>query len=59
MRIHGHIEEETLELYLMNGLKEPNLAPVEEHLLICAVCQEACESLQSEIDRIRRAFLPE
>ena len=50
-----HLDTDTLELYIFNRIPEPELASVEEHLLMCTVCQDACETLQLEIDRIRDA----
>lgn len=35
-----HIDDETLERYSLGRLSEPELGPVEEHLLVCAECQD-------------------
>ena len=59
MTFSGHVGEEDLERYIMNRTMEPDLTRIEEHLLICEHCQDACESLQQEIDRIRDALRPE
>lgn len=42
-----HISDEKLELYSLGTLPEPELAEVEEHLLICQPCQDRlCETDQ-------------
>jgi predicted anti-sigma-YlaC factor YlaD len=43
---NGHFSEDLLESYALNRMREPEVAPLEEHLLICA----ACRSRLSEID---------
>ena len=56
MNYSKHIDEEMLELYAMNRTVEPQLAQVEEHLLVCTFCQDALDSVEREISRIRDAF---
>ncbi len=36
----GHISEELLEGYSMQQLSEAQVAPIEEHLLVCSWCQQ-------------------
>ena len=44
----AHIDEDTLERYAMSQLPVGELAPVEEHLLVCPHCQDRL----AEIDRL-------
>ena len=44
----AHIDEDTLDRYAMNRLPVAELAPVEEHLLVCPHCQDRL----AEIDRL-------
>ena len=45
----AHIDGDTLERYAMNQLPGAELAPVEEHLLVCPDCQNRLAG----IDRFR------
>lgn len=56
MLLSGHLDEDDLERYALNQISEPELARVEEHLLLCVECQDACIAVQQEIDVIRRAL---
>jgi hypothetical protein len=44
-----HVEEERLEAYAMNSLAEGEVAMVEEHLLICATCQDRLDGVEHYI----------
>jgi anti-sigma factor RsiW len=48
-----HVPEETLDLYVVGRLDEPDLAPVEEHLLICAECQDRTRDLDTLVAALR------
>ena len=43
MDIGAHVADDVLEKYLLNRLPEPELAAVEEHLLVCPACQTKAE----------------
>lgn len=50
-----HISEELLDDYALGRLSEPDVAPVEEHLLICAFCQERLQLTDEFIAALREA----
>ena len=50
-----HIPEEMLEEYAFARLREPQAGRVEEHLLICEVCQEALADLDDYIRAMKAA----
>ena len=51
-----HPNEEQLERYAMGRLAERELAPIEEHLLVCEACQERLEMAESLLPAMRRAL---
>jgi anti-sigma factor RsiW len=51
----AHPEEETLELYALGRLDEPELGEVEEHILICAPCQERLDEATEYVALMREA----
>lgn len=51
----AHPEEETLELYALGRLDEPELGEVEEHILICSPCQERLDEATEYIGLMRTA----
>jgi anti-sigma factor RsiW len=54
---HRHISEELLEQYAVSGsLPEAELAPLEEHLLICPDCQDPLKELDEFIATMRLAL---
>jgi anti-sigma factor RsiW len=50
-----HIPEDLLELYSLGRLDESQLAPVEEHLLICHDCQDRLEGIDEFVAALRSA----
>ena len=48
-----HISDDQLELYLMGRLNEQELAPLEEHLLICEECRDRLEKTEAYIAAMR------
>jgi hypothetical protein len=53
----AHIPEEELELYAVSrDLPEGRLAAIEEHLLICEVCQERLRELDEYIAAMRKGL---
>jgi hypothetical protein len=50
----SHVEEEQLEQYSIGALPEPDVARVEEHILICETCQEKLAHADSWIRSVRR-----
>lgn len=51
----AHPEEETLELYAMGRLEEPWLGELEEHLLLCAGCQDRLDKAAEYVSLLREA----
>ena len=51
----AHPEDETLELYALGRLDEPELGEVEEHILICAHCQERVDEATEYVALMREA----
>ena len=52
----GHASDDLLELYSMGRLKEEEMAPLEEHLLICDECRNRLMATDREIAAIREAL---
>ena len=52
----SHQTDEQLELYALGRLPEPWVAEVEEHLLVCAVCQERVDDLEAYAFAMRQAI---
>jgi anti-sigma factor RsiW len=55
----AHIDDDALEAYSMGRLAEAEAAPIEEHLLVCPLCQDRfaewdtyIRSMQSAMRRI-------
>jgi len=53
--ISPHPADDLLESYAMGRLAEHDLVPVEEHLLICAHCQEAVQEIETFVKSTRAA----
>lgn len=51
----AHPEDETLELYALGRLDEPELGEIEEHILICARCQERLDEATEYVALMREA----
>ena len=53
----AHIPEEELELYAVSrDFPEGQLAAIEEHLLVCHVCQDRLQELDEYISAMRTAL---
>ena len=50
-----HLAEDTLEMYSMGRLSETETEHVEEHLLICTVCQDRLTETDQFVHAIRSA----
>jgi len=50
-----HISEESLESYTLGSLNEPLVADLEEHLLLCAACQEKLREIDGYVAAMRGA----
>ena len=49
-----HISDDDLERYYLGGVTpEKELAPLEEHILGCAVCAKRAEEIQDNVDAVR------
>lgn len=52
-----HIDDETLELYALDRIKtEGELALIEEHLLVCYLCQDRLQTHDKFIGSLRAGF---
>jgi hypothetical protein len=51
-----HISDDLLEGYSMGRLTEPEMAPLEEHLLICEACRGRLLLTDLDIAAIREAL---
>jgi anti-sigma factor RsiW len=54
-----HRTDEQLELYALGRLPEHSVAEVEEHLLVCAACQERVDDLEAYAFAMRQAISTE
>ena len=54
--LDGHITEEILEAYSLGQLTEVDIAPVEEHILICPACQERLQATDLFVATIRHVL---
>lgn len=52
----SHPSEETLELYALKRLPGDQVAPVEDHLLLCPQCQEALAESEEFVSLMRAAL---
>jgi hypothetical protein len=53
---HEHPDEDHLELFLLNQLSDPESACIEDHLLVCSQCVDACQETARWVDCIRAAL---
>jgi len=51
-----HIQEEMLERYALNQLEEEQLAPLEEHLLGCPICQNRLDEVDHYVQTMKSAL---
>jgi hypothetical protein len=51
-----HIQEEMLERYALNQLAEEQLAPLEEHLLGCPICQNRLDEVDHYVLTMKSAL---
>src|SRR5882724_8784528 len=57
-RISAHIGDHDLERYHLGMItEEAELAPIEEHLLICPKCVDQAEEIADYADAIRQAMV--
>jgi hypothetical protein len=54
---HDHVSEDVLETYAMGKLSGEDCFPLEEHLLICCICQRRLEQTDEYIRIIAAAAL--
>jgi hypothetical protein len=53
-----HISDDDLERYYLGMIKdEGELAPLEEHLLICPECVDRADEAQDYVDAMRAAII--
>ena len=50
-----HISDDDLERYALEPLPEAELAPLEEHLLICSECRNRLEATEQYVMAMRAA----
>jgi hypothetical protein len=50
-----HIPEDVLDRYAVRGLPEAEAVPVEEHLLICTICQDRLQLTDDFVAALRSA----
>jgi hypothetical protein len=48
-----HLDPDTLDSYALGRLSGGDLAKVEEHLLLCGLCQERLQNLDEFIETLR------
>ena len=51
-----HISDDSLEQYSLDTLHESDLSVVEEHLLICADCQDRLKATDTYLTAMRSAL---
>lgn len=52
----AHIDDDALEAYSLGRLADTDAAPVEEHLLVCAECQDRLAGWDEYIAAMRGAM---
>jgi hypothetical protein len=56
LTVYGqHASDDALEHYALGGLDEPEVACMEEHLLVCSTCQARLEETESFVTAMRSA----
>jgi len=51
-----HVSEELLELYILQRLSAEQLAPIEEHLLVCSCCREFLSEIHEYVRALKVAI---
>ncbi|MBI2689491.1 MAG: hypothetical protein HYX27_24555 [Acidobacteria bacterium] len=51
----AHPQDETLELYVLGRLQEPELGQLEEHMLVCEGCQERLDEATDYVSVVKAA----
>ena len=54
--LNGHITEDILEAYSLGQMSEAEVAPVEEHLLMCPECQDRLQATDLFVATIRHVL---
>ena len=54
--LESHLDDEMLELFSLGRLNADLVEPVEEHILYCLACQDACACLEQELAFLRAAL---
>ena len=57
-KFHPHPSQELLEEYVFHRLSEARVAQIEEHILICEVCQENVRELDMFVSTLKAAASP-
>ena len=52
----GHITEDILEAYSLGHLSAADVAPIEEHLLVCPTCQDRLQATDLFVATIRHVL---
>ena len=52
---NNHVSEEVLEIYALGKLSDDDCAPLEEHLLLCCICQRRLEQADEYLRVIKAA----
>ncbi len=54
--LNGHITEDILEAYSLGQISETDVAPVEEHLLVCRECQDRLQATDLFVATLRHVL---
>jgi hypothetical protein len=53
---HIYLDTDQIENYLLHHLNEPEIAVVEESLLVCERCREICSPVETDVCEIRQVM---
>ncbi len=56
LAMRPHPEDDVLELYALDRLTEADIAPVEEHLLVCQACRDRLVEWDAYVAAMRAAM---
>ena len=56
LRAGAHLDEDSLEKYLLGSLDQHDAKQIEEHLLVCQMCREKASALKDYIQAMRKAL---